>query len=611
MNSQQDFFSRHGKHIQPHLIARHSNIPFIEHPQFQHLIDILARKHCHHAALLAGFSPTFFLHIMNALSLHLTHDHVPVYLRDAEVIYLDMHDLPANPTVEIAARHDENQKIRIIALINASPDFVHRHLAPLLTRPELRFIMLARPDDKKSHDYLKTDFNFIELLAPSEKDILAVLKEKRSELEQYHHVTISDECLVEAFRLAERFLSADHSLDKALQLLDSAAARLAATEHTEKNGTTKPVLAGDSLANILANWTQIPASHLQLNKFKLTEFTQGMRQKIFGQDVAVTIFGHALQQAHARLRHNLGPFCSFLFAGPEHSGKKSAALALVEQLFKQLNILYFAQPFSHEVRSITDIKLQRCHDKHYATLKDVIREIPYAVFFFNHVDMASPGIIDNLHQIFATGHMHDEEGNDYNFRQATIILSTTLGAEYLTDITKLFDATEGDDPVDLMQLIMTEQKNATVHQELRYSPQELVDGLMPIITPFLPESICQHLHVVPFIPLDKSAIEKIIHLKLKLLDRQLEMRYAVELTYAQEVIRHLAREVSVTQDSDDYMVDIDKVLRQLYFCIEHAIFSQVDNPNRPTQLLLQLNETGQLLRCDWATSSVRQHGVGA
>lgn len=605
-----DFFSQNGTLIQPHLIARHPSIPFVEHPQFQYLTDVIARKSNNHSILQTGFSSTFYPFFTNALALQLTHIHVPSYLRNADVIYLDLHNLSANAIESLATQQPPSQQTRVITIANATTEFVNKQLLALLSRSKDRFILFIKPDQKREFSKFKSDFNFIELAAPTEKDKLATLKEKRTELEQFHQATIPDQLLIESYQLAERFLSADHALDKALQLLDSAAARVAARESKEQPGTNKPTVSSDVLINVLATWTQIPASHLQLHKFKLSEFTQGIRQKIFGQDVALTLFGHALQQAHAQLRQNLGPFCSFLLAGPEHSGKKSSAIALAEQLFKQSSILYFAQPFSHDLKSIMDIKLQRCHDKHYATLKDVIREIPYAVIYFNQVDLASPTVIDNLHQMLATGHLHDEDGNDYNFRQSIIILSTTLGAEYLTDITRLFDATESDEPVDLMQLIMNEQRQTAPDQELRYSPQELVDGLMPIITPFLPESICQHLHVAPFLPLDKFAIEKIIHLKLKMLDRQLEIRHAVELTYAHEVVRHLAREVLGKQDPDEGPIDIDKTLRQLYFVIEHAIFSQAENPNRPNQLILQLNETGQLLRCDWLASARTHQSAG-
>lgn len=605
-----DFFSQYGTLIQPHLIARHPSIPFIEHPQFLYLTDVIARKSNNHTILQSGFSSIFYPFFVNALALQLTHNHIPAYLRHADVIYFDLHNLPVTSFSNLIPDRTQQQKPRVIAIANASTSFIEQCLQPSLSRSSDRFILFIRPDQKREFSIFKSDFNFIELAAPTDKDKLAVLKEKRAELEKFHHATIADTLLVESYQLAERYLSANHALDKAIQLLDSAAARVSASESTDKTGTNKPTVSSDVLIHVLATWTQIPASHLQLNKFKLSEFTQGMRQKIFGQDVAVTIFGHALQQAHAKLHQNLGPFCSFLLAGPEHSGKKSTALALTEQLFKQSNILYFAQPFSHDLKSIMDIKLQRCHDKHYATLKDVIREIPYAVIFFNHVDLASPTVVDNLHQMFATGHLHDEDGNDYNFRQSIIILSTTLGAEYLSDITRLFDATESDEPVDLMQLIMHEQRQTSASQELRYSPQELVDGLMPIITPFLPESISQHLHVAPFLPLDKSAIEKIIHLKLKILDRQLEVRHGIELTYAHEVVRHLAREVIGKHDPDENPIDIDKTLRQLYFVIEHAIFSQAENPDRPTQLILQLNETGQLLRCDWLASARSHQSAG-
>src|SRR3989338_3571336 len=110
-----NFFKQHGHTIQPHLIARHSSIPFLEHPQFQHLIDVLSRKASNHTLLEASFSQTFYLHFINALSLHLTHDHVPSYLRHADVIYLDLNKLPISAFKNATSHAHDHDKLQIIA----------------------------------------------------------------------------------------------------------------------------------------------------------------------------------------------------------------------------------------------------------------------------------------------------------------------------------------------------------------------------------------------------------------------------------------------------------------------------------------------------------------
>lgn len=85
------------------------------------------------------------------------------------------------------------------------------------------------------------------------------------------------------------------------------------------------------------------------------------------------------------------------------------------------------------------------------------------------------------------------------------------------------------------------------------------------------------------------------------------MRHGIELGYAPEVIRYLANDIIKKEEIENKSVDIDKALKQLYFAVEQAILSQADNKNRPNQLFLQLNETGQVLRCDWLTMTTARH----
>jgi len=133
---------------------------------------------------------------------------------------------------------------------------------------------------------------------------------------------------------------------------------------------------------------------------------------------------------------------------------------------------------------------------------------------------------------------------------------------------------------------------------LQRSPYEISQDILPEITSSLPALLCKHVHIVPFMPLNKQASEHIIRLKLKSVGKQLETRYKIELGYAPEVIRFLTREA---------MASMDKAIKQLYFSIEQAVLSQLDNPARSNQLFLQLNETGRILKCDWLASTAMRH----
>lgn len=620
----QPLFTQHGKHFSAQRIKKQNNIPFQQHPQFPMLIDILSRKDNHHAILHVDFAPKMYPAFFEALTLHLCDGHTPENLRGCDVIFVDIHHPILTPAKQKSLEHEfqrlytlleQSNKHIIFALMHVEAisnvdqienDFLRAQLEDLIEHPHCRFILLTKSKDIY---HLDNQFTFLPLKGPTEADVLTILKHQRDELEQYHHVIIADDILTYAYSLAERYLCTNNTLEKALTLLDSSAARASATENADQSQQIQPVVTIITLTNVLSDWTQIPASHLQLSKFKLGEFTQGMQQRIFGQDAAISVIGHELQQAQARLQQKYAPFCSFLLAGPTHSGKETSALAMVDQLFKQLNVLFYMQAPSPSLNSIADIKVQRCLDKQFLSLKDVIRQTPYAVILMENIESAAPVVINGLHEILTTGYL-DASGIQYNFRQCILMLTTSLGSERLFELAKLFSPEVDDENLDLMQLVMNEQKQSTKKIGCDLTSAELIDAILPELSAKLSPHFCQHLHIVPFLPLSKIAVEKIVRLKLKVLGKQLDSRYKIELGYAPEVVSFLAKEALVKYDTHHHMIETDAAIKQLYFTVEQAIVSQADNKNRSNQLFLQLNETGQILRCDWlALTAVRQHAT--
>ena len=621
------FFTQYGKYFSSQHIKKNATVPFKDHPHLSILVDTLSRKNNHHIILHPQFSSNLFFPFIEALLLELTHEFIPYSLQNAELIYFNVENLflaeEEKSTIEkdflnLKRMLDFADKNLLFAFTDDTiflpkkniDSFLQKQFEKLLTHPNCRYLAFSHTKSHRHEQhYLNKLFSHVIIAGPTEADIAAILKQQRGELENFHHVVIPEELLALAYSLSERYLSTTETLEKSLLLLDSSAARTSTAERIDHTNTQfKPVLTTTILTNVLSGWTQIPASHLQLNKFKLSDFTQGMHQRVFGQEAAMTMLGQAVQQSQAHLQYSSGPFCSLLFAGPEHSGKRTAALALAEQLFKQLHVLYVAQ-ITTKQNSLLDIRLQRCTDKHYLPLIEVIQQTPYAMMMLENIDQASPLMLNELQEILSTGLLHDTRGTLLNFRQSIILLSTTLGTQRLTTLAKTISTEEDSEPVDLMQLIMNEQKHETYTTGNQYSPQEIADEIMSDIQDYFPASLHEHLHIIPFLPLNKSAVEQIIRLKFKLLSKMLDSRYGVELGYAPEVIRYLASEVLIKQDIDNQVVDIDKALKQLYFVIEQAILSQADNKNRPHQLFLQLNETGQLLRCDWLHMTARQHAT--
>lgn len=611
------FFMQYGTRLQA-ASTKNTVSPFKEHVQFPLLTDILSRMHHHHVLLRSDLSPFLLSQFLEGFSQHLTQQHIPYPLRNADILHLRLENVSLTDMKQLSIERDfdllretlrASNKYLIIALTTtdlfskepkkADERFLRRQLDTLLDHPHCRLLLIDQSKSAIHQTYLDMAC-VVALENPTDAELMTALKQQRIQLELFHHVLIPEELLSQALNLAERYLGIAQKFEKALQLLDSCAARASAnaTETSEATTAIKPVVTTNLVLQVLSDWTNIPASHIQINQFKHAEFIQGLRQCVFGQEPALTLIGQALLQAQARLQHASGPFCAFLFAGPAHAGKSTTAHAITELLFKQLNVLYYAQP-SPSDQALSEIKLQRCLDKHVFSLYDALIQSPYAVLLFENVDTYSATLLAGIQELLHTGYLRDAEGREHDFKQAIVIFTTTAGNHTLS---ALIDDIEPNDDIytmDLMQLVMNESKQEQRPENPTLSGQQLAETILPDIAEVLPASLYTYLHIIPFLPLDKSAIEKIIRLKLKILGKQLDARYGIELGYAPEVVRFLTHQQTVHPD---------KALKQLYFCVEQVMLSQADHPHRSNQLFLQLNETGQLLRCDWlAATTSRQH----
>lgn len=577
-------------------------IPFKDHPQLNVLTDILTRKNTHHLHIIAPFSKRLYPAFLESLLNHLTHHNPTKQLRQAEIIYLPHASFWQLPE-QVAATcfeqlnhilEDGNQPI-ILALnhpelmlndISSQLSFVQQQFLRLLSHPNCRFIFISQQPDVHLPDETYTR---LKISSPTHQDIIAILKQQRLELENHHHVAIPDELLLQTYTLAERYLSTQDTLNQTLLLLDSSAAR---TAGIEGDPAETPSLTLKTIMQVLSDWTSIPSTHLSLHRFKLAEFITGIEQRIFGQEQAMNLLGHEIQRAQARLQDKQGPFCSILLVGHEHTGKKTTALALTEQLFKQINLLHTVQP-SKSTSSLLNMMTQPCGEKRFVPIKELIHQKPNAVILFEAIESLSTTQMNELLEMLGSGYLHDEKGHAYNFCQAVIILTTNKGAAHLSQFIQPEDEPDRHQ-LNLMQLILNEQTDQIKPAHHEHSPDELIRLIKHDLENELPTALIEHCPIIPFLPLNKTAVEQIMRLKLKVLDKQLHLRFGFELGYAPEVIRYLANAAQ-----DHQSVNIEKALKPLYFTIEQAVLARGDQRTRLNQLFLQLNETGQVLRCDW------------
>ena len=481
---------------------------------------------------------------------------------------------------------------------------LQKQIELLSHHPKCRLLLFIHEKEAIFQPFSEEIWDNIEADAATPQDNLAILKQKRLELEHFHHALIPEELIAYAYALTERYLSMQESFEKTLLLLDSSAAHVSAKTSLDLHPISTPLLTPTHLLNVLSGWTQIPATHLQLNQFNLSEFTETIQQKIFGQEAAMSLIGHALQEAYAGIKQAKGPFSCFLFAGAKGAGKKTTSIALAEYLFKQTNRLFFSAVIQPSFKKCTELPVKSTLSPHYVPLSHVIKEMPHALIVIENIEEASPSFLEDLLEILNTGYCRDLPGTPYCFKQAILILATTLGTSSLLTLTKSSEMTAEEPKLDLLQLGLNQQTENKPAPNSVYSQQELVEHLLTELMPRLPATLLRDLHIIPFLPHNKEAIEKIIRLKLKIIGKDLHTRYGIDLGYAPEVIRFLTREI-LKQDHHA-IVTMDKTLKSLYFSIEHVITNQKDKQHT-NQLFLQLNEMGQALRVEWLNVATMRH----
>jgi ATP-dependent Clp protease ATP-binding subunit ClpA len=596
-----------------------ADYPLKDHPQIPYLIDSLARNEQHHLLLNSHLSEKIHVALIESIALYLTTRIVPAKLQNATLIYFDVnrfrlgHETLKEISHDFKALCDEtkNTETLTILVINDA-SILHAENAQSRTLALGQLLQTQLIDEKwrviafnPAHSpkisHLENIFSTARLDEPKYNEVLAILKSHQNTIENFHHVLIPNEVFSYALSLSAHYLGGKSQLDKALDLLDSSAARASTmTSQQPVSDNDIPILTTSLLAHVASNWSHIPLSHLHHNKFKLTTFLQHMQQKIFGQDTAINAIGSLLQTTCINLNEKTGPICNLLLVGPAGVGKKEFVSALTEYLFANPEALLHITPSRQPISCLSEVFVTIRSDKtQHMSLLEAIQLKPYAVVSFENINEASSTMIEVFKDIFMHGYAFDSKGNAYDFRHAIIIINTTLGADRINMLTQRQHEASSHRVLDLMQLVLNENNHTNdAHQHL--SLQDIQEQIIPCLSCF-PAEILRHLHLVPFVSLDQTTIEKIIQLKMNTVTQSLEADFGVTLSYAPEVIQFLAQETTRQRDNAQPILKLFE--QHIYSSIANEIVARIDDKNRPKRLALLLNDSGQLLRCEFIATT--------
>jgi ATP-dependent Clp protease ATP-binding subunit ClpC len=305
-------------------------------------------------------------------------------------------------------------------------------IKPELARGELQCIGATTFDEYRK--YIESDaalerrFQPVMVEEPSIEGTIAILRGLRARYASHHNVTISDAAVDAAAHLSARYIADRFLPDKAIDLMDEAAASVALGN---KGAVLAPVVTADHVASVVTKWTGIPQTTLTDSQTNaLLEIEDVLARRVIGQGHAISKVAEAIRRARAGLQDPRKPLGSFLFAGPSGVGKTELAKALAEALFGTENALVridlseFTE--AHTISRLLGAPPGYAGHDEPGQLTEPVRRRPYCVVLFDELEKAHPDVAAILLQILDDGRVTDAKGRTIDFRHALIVLTTNL-----------------------------------------------------------------------------------------------------------------------------------------------------------------------------------------
>ena len=447
-------------------------------------------------------------------------------------------------------------------------------LKPLLARGEIQLVGATTLNEYRKFiekdAALERRFSPVTVNEPSEKDTIQILKGIRDKYEAHHNVKITDEAIEAAVKLSIRYVNDRFLPDKAIDLIDEASSRARLKTYTEpdslkelqeeiektknekeeavlnqkfekaaelrdtekalrdkfekeqskwKSKNTKSIvtITEENIAEVIANWTGIPAKKITEDENeKLKNLEKELHKRVIGQNEAVEAVSKAIRRGRVGLKDPNRPIGSFLFLGPTGVGKTELSKALAEVLFGDENAMIrldmseFMEP--HSVSKLIGAPPGYVGFDDGGQLTEKIRRKPYSVVLFDEIEKAHPDVMNMLLQILEDGRLTDSQGRTVNFKNTVIIMTSNLGARLITDRKQLgFANKEGEADSKKEYEEIKKEVMAELKKELR------------------PEFINRIDEIIVFHKLNDNDINQIIDIMLKeVVNRLKEQKYDVE-----------------------------------------------------------------------------------
>ncbi|UBH08524.1 ATP-dependent Clp protease ATP-binding subunit [Macrococcus armenti] len=368
-------------------------------------------------------------------------------------------------------------------------------LKPALARGEIQCIGATTLEEYRK--YIEKDaalerrFQPVQVDQPNVEDAIEILKGLRDRYEAHHRIKISDEALVAAVKMSDRYISDRFLPDKAIDLIDEAGSKVRLRNYTtppslkeleaelekvknekdaavhsqefeqaaslrdrqtqlekkleetkkewqKSQGSNNTSVTPDDIANVVAQWTGIPITKIaETESQKLLNLESILHNRVIGQSDAVSSISKAVRRARAGLKDPKRPIGSFIFLGPTGVGKTELAKALAEAMFGEEDAMIRVDMSEfmekHSVSRMVGSPPGYVGHDDGGQLTEKVRRKPYSVILFDEIEKAHPDVFNILLQVLDDGRLTDSKGRTVDFRNTVIIMTSNVGAQELKD----------------------------------------------------------------------------------------------------------------------------------------------------------------------------------
>ena len=454
-------------------------------------------------------------------------------------------------------------------------------LKPALSRGEIRVIGATTLNEYRKHiekdAALERRFQPITVEEPTEEETIEILKGIRKSYEKHHQVTITDAALEAAAKLSKRYISDRFLPDKAIDLMDEAAARvrlgdtrtMEATAELERESdellaeiekaireqdfvraaelrterltleerlkkeharmkrvrSRKALTVGENeIAQIVADWTKIPVNRLtETETQRLQKLEKILHKRVIAQEEAVTAVAKAVRRGRVGLQDPNRPIGSFLFLGPTGVGKTELSKALAEVLFGReeamIRVDMSEYMEKHSVSKLIGAPPGYVGHDDGGQLSEKVRRNPYTVILFDEIEKAHPDVFNILLQVLDDGRITDSQGRTVDFKNTVIIMTSNAGAGSIISPKRLGFAAKDD-----------EKQN---YEAMKNSVMEEVRRM------FKPEFLNRIDEIIVFHALNKEQMKEIVSILFKDLIKRCKNQMGISLKVRDSVKGHI------------------------------------------------------------------------